>query len=236
MKHVFYISTLVISFLFTEYFGQSSQFQVYSVEEGLPQSQVYALLMDHNNSVWVGTKGGGVSVFDGAKFKVFNHKDGLTDDKVFALYQDGQRNIWIGTGRGLFIYNGLEFTKVDLEPEKKYVVSSIIQDAEQRLWVATNIGLYYQDGDIWKSFSNEQGVLGIDVSCLFLDSEGLLWAGNDEGLFELTLTSYKHIAHKDGLTSNKVRCVKEVNGHLLVGTYGGGLNARINGKWYVVGE
>lgn len=236
MKYVFYISTLVISFLFTQNFGQSSQFQVYSVEEGLPQSQVYALLMDHNNSVWVGTKGGGVSVFDGAKFKVFNHKDGLTDDKVFALYQDVKRNIWIGTGRGLFIYNGLDFTKVDLEPGKRYVVSSIIQDMDHRIWVATNIGLYYQDGDIWKSFSKEQGVLGIDVSCLFLDSKGQLWAGNDEGLFELTLTGYKHIAHKDGLTSNKVRCVKEVNGHLLVGTYGGGLNARIGGKWYVVGS
>ncbi len=236
MKHVFLISILIWLTLITSVWGQTSQFQVFSVEEGLPQSQVYAILMDHNNSVWVGTKGGGVSVFDGAKFKVFNHKDGLADDKIFALYQDSERLIWIGTGKGLYTYNGIEFNKVGLEPEKSFVVSSIIQDDKGRVWVATNIGLYFLENEQWRSYSKENAVLEIDVSCLFVDSKGTLWSGNDDGLFEINENGYKHTSHKDGLTSNKIRCIKEVNGHLLVGTYGGGLNTKINGQWYVVGS
>jgi len=236
VKYIISISIILLSSLNFLIQGQTSQFQVFSVEEGLPQSQVYAILMDHNNSVWVGTKGGGVSVFDGAKFRVFNHKDGLTDDKIFSLFQDNDKLIWIGTGKGLYTYNGLEFTKVELEPSRNFVVSSITQDKENRIWVATNVGLYFRENNKWISYSEKYKVLQIDVSCLFLDGNGTIWAGNDDGLFELQENGYQHTSHKNGLTSNKVRCIKEVNGHLLVGTYGGGLNARINGVWYVLGS
>ncbi|CAG5080610.1 sensor histidine kinase [Parvicella tangerina] len=216
-------------------FAQKSQFQVFSVEEGLPQSQVYAMLMDNNHRIWLGTKGGGLTVFDGAKFKNFGEKEGLLDDKVFALFQDSHGIIWIGTSKNVVSFNGLEFTYHELITDN-LVVSAIQEDAEGRIWVATNKGLFYRNQQKWESYSEKVGALMVDVSCIFLDDEGVLWAGNDDGLFKLSEMGYEQFTIHEGLTSNKVRSINEMNGKLLVGTYGGGLNVLINGEWRVLGD
>jgi ligand-binding sensor domain-containing protein len=215
--------------------AQRSQFQVFSVEEGLPQSQVYAMLMDNNHRIWLGTKGGGLTVFDGAKFKNYGEEEGLKDDKVFALFQDNDQIIWIGTGRNVVTFNGLNFTYQQLT-DGNLVVSGIVQDKKGRIWVSSNKGLFYKDGDEWSSYSEEHQVLQWDVSCLFVDQEGVVWTGNDDGLFKLNDDDYTHFTTKDGLTSNKVRSINVINDKLLVGTYGGGLNVQINGEWKVLGN
>lgn len=229
------IFIFIISLFITKLYGQRSQFQVYSVEEGLPQSQVYAMLMDKNHRIWLGTKGGGLTVFDGAKFKSYSEVDGLKDDKVFALFQDKNDIIWIGTGRNVISFNGLEFTYHSLIQDN-LVVSSIIQDEYNRVWVSSNKGLFYKTDKGWISYSDKFDVLHTDVSCLFVDSEKNLWAGNDDGLFLIFDDGYERITTDNGLTSNKVRSVNEINGKILVGTYGGGLNVLIDGSWKVIGD
>ncbi len=97
-----FVATVILSFMTKIDYGQTSQFQTFSVEEGLPQSQIYAILSDHNHRLWLGTKGGGVCSFDGENFKVFNQNNGISDDKIFALFQDNQHIIWIGTGKGIY--------------------------------------------------------------------------------------------------------------------------------------
>ncbi|MCB9195433.1 MAG: histidine kinase [Flavobacteriales bacterium] len=225
----------LISVWIQQSLGQRSQFQVFSVEEGLPQSQVYAMLMDKNHRIWLGTKGGGLTVFDGANFKSFSEKEGLQDDKVFALFQDKDNIIWIGTGRNVVSFNGLAFTYHEISGGN-VVVSSILQDEFGLIWIATNKGIFYLTEKGWSSYSDEFDVLTTDVSCLYLDQTGQLWAGNDDGLFQLLQNGYQQFTTKNGLTSNKVRSINEINGKLLVGTYGGGLNVRIDEKWLVLGD
>lgn len=224
-----------IVFFIVSFFAQRSQFQIFSVEEGLPQSQVYAMLMDNNHRIWLGTKGGGLTVFDGAKFKSYGEKEGLKDDKVFALFQDKEGIIWIGTGKHVVTFNGLKFTYHDLIDEN-LVVSGIQQDKKERIWVSTNKGLFYREGDNWFSYSAEQNILPFDVSCVFVDVAGNIWSGSDDGLYRINDEGVTHYSIKSGLTSDKVRSVNEVNGKILVGTYGGGLNVLLNGNWKVLGD
>lgn len=215
--------------------AQRSQFQVFSVEEGLPQSQVYAMLMDNNHRVWLGTKGGGLSVFDGAKFKNYGEEEGLLDDKVFALFQDSDGIIWLGTNKNVVSFNGLTFTYHTLIGEN-IVVSDVVEDNKGRIWVSTNKGLFYQEDNSWISYFEQMGKLVTDVSCLFVDEDGKLWMGNDDGLFGINEESFSQTTTKDGLSSNKVRSINQVNGKLLVGTYGGGLNFQVNQTWKVLGS
>lgn len=230
-------SVLVLAILVTNlwYYSQRSQFQVYSVEEGLPQSQVYAMLMDNNHRIWLGTKGGGLTVFDGEKFVSYGEKEGLADDKIFALFQDSKGVIWIGTGKHVVTYNGLRFQYEEVI-EESMVVSTILEDQENNIWVASNRGLFYLADNVWHSYSDQHSVLYSDVSCLFYDKKHQLWAGNDDGLFKISIDGFEKITTKNGLTSNKVRSINEINGKLLVGTYGGGLNVRINDKWLILGD
>lgn len=230
-----FIYIIILLFCYSFLFGQNSQFHVYSVEEGLPQSQVYAMLMDQNHRIWLGTKGGGLTVFNGAKFINYGEKEGLEDDKVFALCQDHAGIIWVGTGKNLYRFDGLKFIKDSLLGSN-IVVSDIIEDEENVIWVATNQGLFRSTDGKWESYSKKYDVLSVDVSCIFQDASGNIWSGNDDGLFKIGDHGAEKITTKQGLTSNKVRSINEINGRLLVGTYGGGLNVNINGQWMVLGN
>ena len=64
----------------------------------------------------------------------------------------------------------------------------------------------------------------------------VIWTGNDNGLFKIDKGHVTRYTLKAGLSSNKVRSVNELNGQLLVGTYGHGLNIHSNNGWYVLGK
>ena len=63
-------------------YGQQYNFRSYSLEEGLPQSQVQALIQDQQGNLWVGTNGGGLCRFNGKEFQVFilSHSSKIFDD------------------------------------------------------------------------------------------------------------------------------------------------------------
>lgn len=225
-----------ISLIAGEYLSQQFKFQHYSVEEGLPQSQVYAMIQDSRGLLWLGTKGGGLSKFNGKEFTTFTKEEGLSGDQVYSLFEDSQHNIWIGTGDGITHYNGISFTKFPISDKYAIVVSAIIEDHNNTIWAATNAGLYYFENNKWISFVSNNAKLKYNISCLFVDKEGAIWTGNDNGLFKIENGHVSRFTVKSGLSSNKVRSVNELNGHLLVGTYGHGLNIHNENGWYVLGK
>jgi len=86
--------------------AQPLNFLTYSLPEGLPQSQVYALLQDSRGYIWCGTQGGGLSRFDGARFKTFDTDDGLPSNFVNAIFEDNERRLWVGTQQGVAWWDG----------------------------------------------------------------------------------------------------------------------------------
>src|SRR5690606_22143084 len=63
-------------------FSQQYNLHNYNVDDGLAQSQVFAITEDVRGYIWMGTRGGGISRFDGLQFKNYSTKDGLINDYV----------------------------------------------------------------------------------------------------------------------------------------------------------
>ena len=93
--------------------------QNYSPVDGLPQSQINAMVEDHNGYVWIGTEGGGLARFDGREFKVYTTLDGLLTNFVNGLHIDQDQNLWILHARGMTRFDGLRFEKFQL-PRSEY--------------------------------------------------------------------------------------------------------------------
>ena len=89
--------------------AQQYGFQVYSLEEGLPQSEVLALMQDSRGSIWVGTNGGGLARFNGDRFETFTIEDGLVSNRVSSIYEDSTGNLWAGCINGISVYDGRKF-------------------------------------------------------------------------------------------------------------------------------
>jgi ligand-binding sensor domain-containing protein/signal transduction histidine kinase len=71
---------------------------VWTTEDGLPQSSVLAILQTHDGYLWLGSLNGLVR-FDGNSFTCFNvnNTPGLPGDRIVFLFEDSHHVIWVGT-------------------------------------------------------------------------------------------------------------------------------------------
>jgi len=71
--------------------------------------RVTALLLDRDNSLWVGTLNRGIYRIQGNRVDHFRGSDGLSGDAVSVngLFQDREGNIWVSTSRGIDKFHDL---------------------------------------------------------------------------------------------------------------------------------
>lgn len=82
---------------------------VYTTDEGLVNNFVQAITADKNGNLWFGTKGGGISVFDGTKWTSYTMENGLNSNNILCLTVDNEGVVWIGTDDGVASFNGGKF-------------------------------------------------------------------------------------------------------------------------------
>lgn len=70
-----------------------SNFEHFTVKEGLPSDHIYNCIQDKQGFLWIGTDAG-VSRFDGKSFMNFTATDGLGDNEILQLFEDKTGRIW----------------------------------------------------------------------------------------------------------------------------------------------
>ncbi len=83
--------------------GQGFPMLQYTVEDGLPSNNVYALYRDSKGYIWLGTDKG-VARYNGVEFEVFSTFSGLPDNEVFLFREDKYGRLWLGTFNGELCY------------------------------------------------------------------------------------------------------------------------------------
>lgn len=90
--------------------GLEYHFINYGVNDGLPSSQVYQIIQDHNGFIWFGTDRG-LLRYNGYEFKTYTVKDGLSTNVVFKLAEDERGRICCyGKDRKIHILTGNRFS------------------------------------------------------------------------------------------------------------------------------
>ncbi len=115
--------------------SQNNELRPYTMEDGLPQSQVYDLVQDTIGYLWLGTQGGGLARFDGESFTTYNDRDGLASNYIYSL-KYAKDSLFIGTKRGLSIKVEERFVNYST-PQ----INNIVQH-NGVTFLATNRGLY----------------------------------------------------------------------------------------------
>ncbi len=79
------------------------KFEQISLEQGLSQSTVMAIVQDNQGFIWMGTQAG-LNRYDGYSIKIFKHDqsdtNSISDNAIWSLLVDKDGNLWIGTEQG----------------------------------------------------------------------------------------------------------------------------------------
>jgi diguanylate cyclase (GGDEF)-like protein len=197
--------------------------RVWTIEQGLPQNTVRAILQARDGPLWLGTQEGLVR-FDGVRFEVFDEKNtpAIKDRYVLSLYEDHAGTLWIGTrGGGLVRYRDGVFTRFDASSGlPNTVVRSIHEDRSGRLWVGTDAGVVRLEGD---RFGVPPGLSTQPfVVMAIAEADGVIWLATDgDGLLRVG-DSVTKLTRKQGLSSDEVRALYPGrDGTLWIGTRAG---------------
>lgn len=175
-------STLAILLLAWRGMAQQYNFKNYSVENGLPYVQIFAMFQDSKGYLWSGGYGG-LSKFNGKTFKSYSPKNGLANHNVNAIIEDQFHFITVGTIDGLSVID-----KVDGQISNYYVkdglpsnyVTSFCLDPRIGLWTGTNKGLCIWDG---KKVIPVPFFKDYNISCLLYSEKYGVLVGTSKGLF-----------------------------------------------------
>lgn len=218
MRKLIYIVFFLISFV-CHLFPQSHNFKIYSIDEGIPQSQVHTILQDKRGYLWFGTDGGGITRYDGKQFISFTTTEGLCNDLVYAMSEDKDGRFWIGTAKGISIFKDKKFQSLPVyfSTLADLSVRCILIDSQQNIYFGTNKGAFIYNG---KTF-NEIGELKDKVVLnVYEDKSGNHWFGTNAGAFVFYSDGqYKSYTVENGLSHNSCNSFLEAkNGIIYIAT------------------
>jgi signal transduction histidine kinase/ligand-binding sensor domain-containing protein/CheY-like chemotaxis protein len=198
--------------------AQRHSFERYSLEEGLPQSQVRDVLQDTRGFLWLAVFGGGLARFDGHSFTTFTVEDGLPSNVATVLHEDASGQLWIGTRNGLARYDGTtmtSFTEADGLPDDH--VQALAESRDGTLWIGTPSGVFaFREGTFEAVAPNRIP----EVSSRALAARGdTLWIGGRAGVYRYDgtrLTAFVDTTR--GPTAPVRSLVPRSEGGLWVGT------------------
>ncbi|QJB32004.1 response regulator [Chitinophaga oryzae] len=217
----------------------------------LRANEVLALHEDPTGNLWIGTSGGGLSLYDRKKdafvhFPLHADAPQLPPNAVILdISSDTSGNIWIAQFEHLFklapgsrhisqinLIAGEETREIKLSPRCLFI------DRKQQIWIGTAHGLYRyapSTGAIKLITNNKAGCTAQDneIKAITGDSDGQIWVGTATGLYTLqpdgaSISPY----HTIPLLYNKlINCIRPDKDHQLwIGTEDGlmVLNTRTN--------
>lgn len=198
---------------------------VWTADEGLPDSSVTALAQTPDGYLWIGTYNGLVR-FDGTRFVTFDpaNTPALAHARVRKLAVDGQGTLWINTLEGSLtsLRQGVfarEWTGADgLDPD----VTLLISNSNRVVFLLHRGNLRTKSpsapaGTGWQDVNPPlRSVGGLCVA----DGEGTIWyRTSDKRLVRWRGQEFEPLAESTGLGDQRISCLTtDATGRLWVGT------------------
>ncbi len=204
--------------------AQSYLYRIWSVESGLPQISVTAMVQDQQGFIWLGTQNGLVK-FDGHQFSVFNTANTgvLSSNLILALHIDRQQRLWVGTANGLFMLENGQFRRLDQASPLQGPVSGFAELSDGTVLVGADRLYRWQQQLL--PVPEHQG----PVFQLF-QQQDQVWVGGQHGFGVLHQQQYQWIAAPEHIAALQLSEIVLLDDTLYLGS-NRGLFSWQHGLW-----
>ena len=147
------------------------------IDNSMLSNRILSLLIDNQQTLWIGTEGGGLTRFRNDSIRNFTQADGLDDEVVTALCTDRSGRLWIGTRNGIqsILHDTIRHELLPAPHNYRWVYS-LYQDSQGILWANIGGDVYRkaEKGDFEKVIFRTQNKFGSHVF-LCEDHKNRLW-------------------------------------------------------------
>lgn len=194
----------------------------------LNSSSIFCLMEDSKKNLWIGTLGGGVTVYRPStnNFLHYGEKEGLPNNFIYTMVEDHHNNIWLGTdGSGLVRFDGKKFYSfTEQNGIKSNTVRFLLLDHEDNLWICSPKQLTYYKNGKFKDYSNSPDLLDSTFNRLWEDGRHNIWISTDTNLFRKEQDRFIKIYPQEGQEVCRVYSLfEDKNQNLWIGTITGGM-------------
>jgi streptogramin lyase len=213
--------------------GRAPQ-QIYSVQDGLPNSIVLRVFQDSRGNNWAGTADG-VACWNrlNRRWRGFRGAElvpGSGSAAVHAFAEDRSGAVWVGLSpRGLVRFRGSEFEQVPGEAPRGSV-NSLLADDEGRVWVGSSQGGLERIDNPSRvplqieRYGLEQGLSSEHVFGVAEDARGRIYVAGGRGVDRLDLQTglIRHFTSSSGLPSGDTQfLLRDRQGSVWFGSFYG---------------
>ncbi|HTX19312.1 MAG TPA: two-component regulator propeller domain-containing protein, partial [Bacteroidota bacterium] len=153
---------------------------------------------------------------------IWLRKNGLPANTANTVIQTRDGYLWAGTSAGLFRFDGVNFTKINLDTlagKKNEVISTLLETRDGSLWVGTGYnGLRrIREGKVMR-YGLKEGFKETQVLSLFEARSGNLWIGTSNGAYIFSDGKFLPVS----LNTNYILSVaQDDRGKIWLGTHRG---------------
>jgi signal transduction histidine kinase/DNA-binding response OmpR family regulator/ligand-binding sensor domain-containing protein len=218
-----------------------SSFKRYSAgnADAISSNIIFSILPEGKNKLWVGTRLGGLNLFDTRSEKFITYKNdtnnsrSLLNDDILCLSKDATGTLWIGTSLGLSALESLQNGKavfknyIEKDGLPNNTIHGIVPVDNNTLWLSTSFGLasFNTDEEKFTAYTKSDGLQNnefADGSCYLDTASGYIFMGGIKG--------FNYFKPKDIKTSNELPdlFIDKISGHNQSIPYYQGLVIRPN--------
>ncbi len=214
------------------------QHTLFSEKQGLASDRVQAVMQDYEGKIWIGTLGGGVSMFTNEAVVTYNSNTGLTNDKIYSILETSKGLVLVGYFNGLDIgINGV-FTKLKGVPGlDEETITSIFEDSHHNVWVGTEAkGIFvFSQTPVGLSLITKIGnasPLLIENPLKFVESNGIIYGVcYGQGVYAFENYKPRLLEIDPKLPADKpISICKNIDGNIWVAFNGSGIGQINNDK------
>jgi ligand-binding sensor domain-containing protein/signal transduction histidine kinase/DNA-binding response OmpR family regulator len=217
-------------------------------QNSLANEEIWEIVMDTDNTVWVGTYSNGAYTVNPTSLTASHvtiDPNNERSNTVRSISKDKNGKYWIGTRGGLYIYEKLKGATAYYyheEREPKSLVNNSIQcivhDLKGDVWIGTRNGINFlieerQNIHGFKSMPGDNRYLNSsEIYAFWVDQGGDVWLGTESGginILNRNTGRFRYLVPQKGnansLSSNCIKALlDDGKGNLLIGTFLGGLD------------
>ncbi|MDE0185920.1 MAG: Ig-like domain-containing protein [Candidatus Poribacteria bacterium] len=195
-----------------------AEWEVFRIEDGLPNGDVEAITSDPLNNIWVGTTEG-AAIYDGTTWQIITSPE-LIGNRVQSIKIDVEETVWIGTSVGISLFSRGRWRHLTKgHGLASNNIQTLFESREGGIWVGTrDNGVSFTDR-LWRSITTNDGLSDNQVTSMLTDGGGTTWVGTRNGLVRY---SGRKIESVEELLGRDIRVLAEdAEDRLWVGTDSG---------------